>query len=117
MAATLNGNDLSGESRAIELIVFSHTAGIDQQPSTSTSTSPTIKAGHDTMPSVATELGVRRLTPLECERLQGFADGHTLTSNGKPQADGPRYRQMGNAVAVPVAQWVLAGIVEYEAVA
>lgn len=112
MAATLNCNDLGGESRAVELIVFSHTAGIDQQASTSTS--PTIKAGHDTMPSVATEVGVRRLTPLECERLQGFPDGHTATSNGKPQADGPRYRQMGDAVAVPVARWVLAGIVAYE---
>lgn len=58
---------------------------------------------------------VRRLTPTECERLQGFPDGHTATSNGKPQADGPRYRQMGNAVAVPVFEWVIGGIVASEA--
>ena len=44
---------------------------------------------------------VRRLTPLECERLQGFPDGWTAG-----QADSPRYRQMGNAVAVPVFEWV-----------
>lgn len=44
---------------------------------------------------------VRRLTPTECERLQGFPDGWTAT-----QADGPRYRQLGNAVAVPVARWI-----------
>lgn len=50
---------------------------------------------------------VRRLTPLECERLQGFPDGWTATSNGKPQADAARYRQCGNAIAVPVGEWVV----------
>lgn len=44
----------------------------------------------------------RRLTPTECERLQGFPDGHT--DNG--QADSHRYKQLGNAVAVPVARWI-----------
>jgi DNA (cytosine-5)-methyltransferase 1 len=55
---------------------------------------------------------VRRLTPLECERLQGFPDGWTATSNGKPQADAPRYRQCGNAIAVPVGEWVVRGVVQ-----
>ena len=50
---------------------------------------------------------VRRLTPLECERLQGFPDNWT-----EGQADSHRYKQMGNAVAVPVAEWVIAGIAE-----
>ena len=50
---------------------------------------------------VATETVVRRLTPLECERLQGAPDGWT-----EGQADSPRYRQLGNAVAVPVFEWV-----------
>lgn len=45
---------------------------------------------------------VRRLTPTECERLQGFPDGWT-----EGQADSHRYKQMGNAVAVPVVQWVI----------
>ena len=49
---------------------------------------------------------VRRLTPTECERLQGFPDGWTSTSWGKPQGDSHRYREMGNAVAVPVFAWV-----------
>jgi DNA (cytosine-5)-methyltransferase 1 len=49
---------------------------------------------------------VRRLTPLECERLQGFPDGWT-----EGQADSTRYRQMGNAVAVPVFEWVIARLV------
>ena len=38
---------------------------------------------------------VRRLTPVECERLQGYPDGWTATSIGRPQADSARYRQLG----------------------
>ena len=63
---------------------------------------------------------VRRLTPMECERLQGFEDGWTewkqiveLEGNEwvrvelkQKQCDGPRYRQMGNAVSVPVAEYI-----------
>jgi len=45
---------------------------------------------------------VRRLTPTECERLQGFPDGWT-----DGQADSNRYKQMGNAVAVPVVEWIV----------
>lgn len=60
---------------------------------------------------VQTEAAVRRLTPLECERLQGFPDNWTATSNGKPQADSARYRQMGNAVAVPCVEWIVRRIV------
>jgi DNA (cytosine-5)-methyltransferase 1 len=51
--------------------------------------------------------GVRRLTPVECERLQGFPDHFTAG-----QSDGTRYGQMGNAVAVPVAEWIGQRIVE-----
>jgi DNA (cytosine-5)-methyltransferase 1 len=50
---------------------------------------------------------VRRLTPLECERLQGFPDGWTAD-----QVDTHRYKQMGNAVAVPVVEWIIQGIVD-----
>ena len=46
-------------------------------------------------------VGVRRLTPTECERLQGFPDGWT---EGQP--DSARYKQLGNAVAVPVIEWI-----------
>jgi len=56
-----------------------------------------------TMPGLA----VRRLTPLECERLMGWPDDHTRwTADGKEQADTNRYRQCGNGVATPVAAWV-----------
>ncbi len=51
---------------------------------------------------------VRRLTPRECERLQGAPDDWTLVSNskGKPMADGPRYKMLGNSFAVPVITWI-----------
>ena len=50
---------------------------------------------------------VRRLTPRECERLQGFPDDFTLVPHrGKPMADGPRYKMLGNSMAVPVVRWI-----------
>jgi len=52
---------------------------------------------------------VRRLTPLECERLQGFPDNWTAS-----QSDSQRYKQMGNAVAVPVVQWIIDRLVDVE---
>lgn len=78
----------------------------------------TLLANHPHM--VASEIGdkpagvnpmlVRRLTPLECERLQGFPDGHTLIAwKGKPAdecPDGPRYKAIGNSMAVPVMRWI-----------
>jgi DNA (cytosine-5)-methyltransferase 1 len=57
--------------------------------------------------SIATNYAVRRLTPTECERLQGFPDGHTaIPYRGKPAADGPRYKACGNSMAVPVMRWI-----------
>jgi len=53
------------------------------------------------------EMAVRRLTPRECERLQGFPDDYTLVEyRGKLAADGPRYRALGNSMAVPVMRWL-----------
>jgi DNA (cytosine-5)-methyltransferase 1 len=50
---------------------------------------------------------VRRLTPSECERLQGFPDGYTLVLFcKKPAADGPRYKALGNSMAVNVMRWI-----------
>lgn len=53
------------------------------------------------------EMKVRRLTPLECERLQGFPDGWTdVPHNGKPASDSARYKSLGNSMAVPVMRWI-----------
>lgn len=83
VAATLNLNDLGSESRVVEV------------------------DGHLDSP----EIIVRRFTPTECERLQGCPDGWTAMSGGREQADSPRYRQLGNSVAVPVFEWVARRIV------
>ena len=57
--------------------------------------------------SVATSMQVRRLTPMECERLQGFPDNYTaITVKGKPAADGPRYKALGNSMAVNVMRHI-----------
>lgn len=80
-------------------MVFSHTQGLDAQPSEENS--PTLRSGGGGM-AVAMPQVVRRLTPMECERLQGFPDNWT-----DGQADSNRYKQMGNAVAVPVVSWIV----------
>jgi hypothetical protein len=124
-------------------MIFSHTQGLDAQPSetnsptlrtggsgmavaysvredakannfsvTETETSLTLQ-GHLPSPQshhaqlfLAETSTVRRLTPVECERLQGFPDDWT-----SGQADSNRYKQMGNAVAVPVAEWIISRMV------
>mgnify|MGYP002408830625 CR=1 FL=1 len=62
---------------------------------------PTLQSRMGTGGNNVPLIGVRRLTPTECERLQGFPDGWT-----DGQADSHRYKQMGNAVTVNVAEWI-----------
>lgn len=169
-ASTTRGSAKSSSGDLIPM-AFSHTAGIDIQPSTTTTSkgqssqavafvkarraqskedfetwetdrpAPTLNIfdnGHETRATVLalpqttgvvttafgpknysnlqevsqgsiqpTEAGVRRLTPRECERLQGWPDDHTRwDATGKEIADGPRYKMIGNGVAAPVAQWI-----------
>jgi DNA (cytosine-5)-methyltransferase 1 len=62
---------------------------------------------NSTTTAVMHGMAVRRLTPRECERLQGFPDDYTLVEyRGKLAADGPRYRALGNSMAVPVMRWI-----------
>lgn len=72
--------------------------------------SPTLSAadsGSNRTPSLLQGWAVRRLTPVECERLQGFPDHFTdIKPNGKPTADGPRYKALGNSMAVNVMRWI-----------
>lgn len=71
----------------------------------------------DQDPILLNGLAVRRLTPRECERLQGFPDDYTLIpvgKNGKLAADSPRYQAMGNSMAVPVMRWIGERIQMYE---
>lgn len=57
--------------------------------------------------TIAQGLAVRRLTPRECERLQGFPDDYTLVEyRGKKMSDSARYRMLGNSMAVNVMRWI-----------
>jgi hypothetical protein len=62
---------------------------------------------------------VRRLTPLECERLQGLPDNHTRIAWGRKPAgacpDGPRYRAIGNGLPIPDVRWLAARIAHFHA--
>jgi DNA (cytosine-5)-methyltransferase 1 len=95
-APTLNAFDNATESRATVLAFHMTQDPIsgDVSPSLGTTTAMTPSA-------------VRRLTPVECERLMGWPDDHTRwRADGTEQADSHRYRQCGNGVASPVAEWV-----------
>ena len=59
--------------------------------------------GGNNKPAVHVAMQVRRLTPLECERLQGFPDDYTNIPSAK---DGPRYKALGNSMAVPCMRWI-----------
>ena len=71
---------------------------------------PTAQLQRCQVPAVHTEMQVRRLTPEECEALQGFPRGYTaIPWRGKPAdqcPDGPRYKALGNSWAVPVVRWI-----------
>lgn len=104
VAPTLNAFDNTGESRAT-VIAFGHTQGLDIQPSTTNS--PTLRREGGGAAIHAAGLGVRRLTPRECERLMGWPDDHTrYAADGTEIADSSRYRMCGNGVAAPVAKYV-----------
>lgn len=135
---TLNVMDNATEAFAT-VLAFSHNQGMDIQPSekatptlraggggasvlTRSVVAPTLSASNDPsrspqsseitaqVESVNRATGaVRRLTPRECERLQGFPDDWTAG-----QADSHRYRQMGNAVTVPVVEWIMRRLIKVD---
>jgi len=103
---TLNSFD-NGDTRATTIIFYGNrVADIRLQDDKINTLQARMGTGGNNMPMVATNQ-VRRLTPLECERLQGFPDGWT-----EDQSDTHRYKQMGNAVAVPVVEWIIQGIAD-----
>ena len=103
---TMNAFD-NGDTRATTIIFYGNrVADIRLQDDKINTLQARMGTGGNNMPMVATTQ-VRRLTPLECERLQGFPDGWTAD-----QVDTHRYKQMGNAVAVPVVEWLIKGIVD-----
>ena len=114
-ASTLNaafGSKLGLEDQHINggapLFVFGAQNSASQGDSVSTQVTPTLDKSKT--PAVVRSMAVRRLTPTECERLQGFPDGYTQIAWRNKEAencpDGPRYKAMGNSMAVPVMHWI-----------
>lgn len=113
LAPTLNSMDNTGESRAT-ILAFEEPIFFQMHQSGET------RIQKDVMHTLAGYMGtggnntpmvtiptVRRLTPLECERLMGWPDNHTRwRADGTEQSDSARYKQCGNGVATPVAKWV-----------
>jgi DNA (cytosine-5)-methyltransferase 1 len=103
----LNGAD-AGTTSDMRPCVFK----TDQKPESHGDLCPTLQqpspSGGGQQHAVMVASTIRRLTPRECERLQGFPDDYTLVSyRGKPAADGPRYKALGNSMAVPCIRWIL----------
>jgi DNA (cytosine-5)-methyltransferase 1 len=115
-ASIASSTDVAGSlrTRAPGSIENSSTTAVLQEQSVASSLPPSCgeQIDHSYSSSGSPNLlhapmAVRRLTPRECERLQGFPDDYTLVEyRGKLAADGPRYRSLGNSMAVPVMRWI-----------
>ena len=99
----------NGDTRSVAIVFKPHqTDGVRVQGNVINTLLANMGTGGNNTPMMATSQ-VRRLTPMECERLQGFPDGWT-----EGQADTQRYKQIGNAVAVPVVEWIVKRLVDYD---
>ena len=116
-APTVDASFVHGVAHAFYSTGGSH--GLNQQPEVC----PPIKVGSSlgipSPPAIAQAMTVRRLTPRECERLQGFPDDYTLIPWRKKVAsdcpDGPRYKALGNSMAVNCMEWIGERIAAFEA--
>lgn len=112
-ANTLGANTLGANT--VQAVAYSFKPGQSEAAGGFFATeefAPTLQSqnnGSTAVPAVyiGNAMQVRRLTPREFERLQGFADDYTLIPyRNKPAADGPRYKALGNSMAVPVMAWI-----------
>jgi DNA (cytosine-5)-methyltransferase 1 len=116
-ALTVDASFVHGVAHAFYSTGGSH--GLNQQPEVC----PPVKVGSSigipSPPAVVQAMTVRRLTPRECERLQGFPDDYTLIPWRKKAAsdcpDGPRYKALGNSMAVNCMEWIGERIAAVEA--
>jgi hypothetical protein len=108
------GTKWNGNASATNGSLFaSHPVGVDSYNLCETgNVTQTLKSPQggvtESIGAVRVGMAVRRLTPMECERLQGFPDGYTNIPWRKAaeSPDGPRYKALGNSWAVPVVAWI-----------
>lgn len=107
VAYALTNPGQGGRTQSRQILAPCLTQNYDKQPDNS---------GTGEGPMLIQEgMMVRRLTPRECERLQGLEDDYTLIPyRGKPAKDAPRYRAIGNSFAVPVVRWIAQRIQQVE---
>ena len=100
-APTLTGDHLNRPTDYTPVVAIQDTRAIDKKQN---------KAGvseGDNQMSIMRNSGVRRLTPVECARLQGFPDNYLdIPFRGKPATDSPKYKALGNSMAVPCMAWI-----------
>lgn len=102
---TAEGHDASedGTGRGTPVVAFNWAAAGNTSSDLGMNAEYTGTLQASTHPAVCDNMQVRRLMPVECERLQGFPDFHTDIPGAK---DGPRYKALGNSMAVPVMRWI-----------
>jgi DNA (cytosine-5)-methyltransferase 1 len=111
---TLNATGVHGVAQPMAFTTEQTPKYNNDQALTLTKQSPT---GGGQPQCVMQSMAVRRLSPKECERLQGFPDNYTdIKSKNKPTPDGPRYKALGNSMAVPVMAWIGQRIEQVEAI-
>jgi site-specific DNA-cytosine methylase len=118
IAKTLRAN--AGDNQLAVIVFYGNRVGdIRVQDDKVNTLQARMGTGGGNMPLMNEGPTVRRLTPMECERLQGFPDGWTSHRIDEKkglveQSDSARYKQMGNAVAVPVVEWIMKRLVRME---
>jgi len=99
--------DTCGSTQAIAVALRGREGGATAELGDEAGNCLRASSGGGDKPHVLAQMRVRRLTPKECARLQGFPDEYLdITYRGKPAADGPKYRALGNSWAVPCVTWI-----------
>ena len=110
LVAGLTGALVKNQTKAVAICINGGDTGFALRANASRSGDKG-DGGMNTSTAIYPAMAVRRLTPTECERLQGFPDGYTdIKKRGKATPDGPRYKALGNSMAVPVMAWIGARI-------
>ena len=112
-AFCLPANPMSDRGQAVAAYSIREDAKANTFSATELEVSTALKAlqpspqSHHAQTFVSQQMAVRRLTVTECERLQGFPDHYTdIKPKGRATPDGPRYKALGNSMAVPVMHWI-----------
>jgi DNA (cytosine-5)-methyltransferase 1 len=108
---TGGGGETQNPAFVLQTMAVAQPIGLDEEQNAMVDAFGTLKArtagGGFEGSVMQANMQVRRLTPMECERLQGFPDGYTdIQLKGKATPDGPRYKALGNSMAVPVMAWI-----------